>query len=564
VDGYIKGLPDTSWWIGQINAGIAYRKKYTHQASWNVWRDYYRGNWKKGILPKNLFFMMVRTIVPRIYFRNPSVSVTAKRPGIENVILAQVLERTDNKMIKTMRAKKQIKKIVQNTFMFGTGFGKLGYGAEFTPTPQEGGTEIPVLRSGTPEYRDGIMANMPWFLSAHPGSIIVPSMTDDFASGRWIAHWIRRPVDDVRDDPRLKNVRHLTGSSMAQPESFGGAPGVMRPTPMIDLVEIRDRKTKKVIVMLPFAREAKVAFFDDDDLQGEYGPSIYPVVFNEDDEICWGVPDSRILEPFQLEMNEIRTQNMKHRRMSIIKIMYEAKMIDEVELEKLLSEDVAAGIKVMDINKVKPMQVAEIPRDLILAGNEVMQDVRESIGFGRNQLSEFKPGSSDTTATEATIIQMASEIRVDERRDMIADMLVNMILDMHRIMFTEWNEEQVTDVVGPAGVSIWVKFTGQQLKSGKYDVNVDPDTAMPETKQLRESRALALYERLKTNPLIDPIRLTTYLLHELHGVQFDDMLRGLPPGTGSQQQPLSVGAFGGLLQKISSRVGERAANTGQQ
>jgi len=38
---------------------------------------------------------------------------------------------------------------------------------------------------------------------------------------------------------------------------------------------------------------------------------------------------------------------------------------------------------------------------------------------------------------------------------------------------------------------------------------------------------LITYERLKPNPLIDPELLTQYLLHELHGVQFDNMMRSL-------------------------------------
>jgi len=51
-------------------------------------------------------------------------------------------------------------------------------------------------------------------------------------------------------------------------------------------------------------------------------------------------------------------------------------------------------------------------------------------------------------------------------------------------------------------------------------------------------KALVTYERLKTNPLIDPQLLTTYLLHELHGTQFDTMMRTL--GQLAQQQSAGV------------------------
>jgi len=554
MNGYIKGKADAGWWMQQLNAGIAFRKKYAKEAQWNTWRNYYRGNWKAGILPKNIFFSMLRTVVPRVYFRNPSVSVTATKPGAIYVAQAQVLERVDNKLINTMKMKRQIKRMVQNAFLFGTGFGKLGYGAEFTPTPEENETDTPMVKSHAVEYRSGIVANMPWFLSAHPGSIIVPSGVADFEEGRFIAHWIRRPVDDVTEDPRLKNVKQLGPSSFSKGDSKLPVPGLLNPTPMMDLVEIRDKKTRQVIVLAPYVNSDKVLFQGDDELQGDYGPTTYPLVFNEDDEVAWGIPDSVILEPHQLEINEIRTQAMKHRRVALVKLMYETGSITPESLGKLLSEDVLAGVECKDINKVKPMQIAEIPQGLLVADRSTMQDIREALGFGVNQMGEYKAGSSDTTATEAMIVKMATEIRVDERRDMVADLLTDVINDMHRIIFDHWRQEEVIDVVGPAGIPIWVQFSGDSISAERYNVKVDPDTAIPETRAIREQRAMLVYGQLKMNPLIDPIKLTVHLLHEMHGVQFDDMLRGLPPGLGSQQNPMSVGQYGQVLQGVASRV----------
>jgi len=200
------------------------------------------------------------------------------------------------------------------------------------------------------------------------------------------------------------------------------------------------------------------------------------------------------------------------------------------------------------------MQIADIPPGLLVADRSTMQDVREALGFGVNQMGEYKAGSSDTTATEAMIVKMATEIRVDERRDMVADLLSDVINDMHRIIFDHWAQEQVIDVVGPAGIPIWVQFSGESISAERYNVKVDPDSALPETRGIREQRAMLVYDRFKMNPLIDPIKLTVHLLHEMHGVQFDDMLRGLPPGLGSQQNPMSIGQYGNVLQGVAQRV----------
>lgn len=553
MDGYTNGKPDVSWWIGQIHEGMRYRKKMARESRWADWRQYYRGRWKSGILPKNLFFMMIRTVVPRIYFRNPSISLVPTKGGADNIAIAQILERVDNKLMRVMKVKQQMKRIAQNAFMFGTGIGKLGFGAEFTPTPDNDITAAPIVRRRRVEYRAGIRSNMPWFLSVHPGSFIVPDglVTKDEAA--WEAHWVRRPLDDVKEDPRLKHVAGLTGSSLKSPE-----PGSVRTysrREMIDLVEIRDKRTGKIIVIAPYLEGDKALLFEDDEFQTDSGTNFYAVSFNEDDEAFWGIPDSVILEPRQLEINEIKTQAMKHRRLALIKILYEKNAIDETNLTKLLDEDVGAGIQVNDINGVKFAEIADIPSGLLQSEAILMQDVREEMGFSRNEFGDYKPGSGDTTATEAQIVKMASEIRVDERRDMLADLLTDMVGDMHSIIFERWTEEQQIEVIGPGGIPLWVAFRGDMMKGSKFDVRVDPDTSIPDTKAIRESRAVQMYGILKDNPLIDPVRLTTYLLHETHGVQFDDMIQGLPAGIGTAIRPMKMDEYMKMMQMVQQRLG---------
>lgn len=552
-----RGKPNTGWWMEQIYAGIAYRKKYASEESWERWRSYYRGFWRPGVLPVNLFFTLMRTIVPRVYFRNPSISVTSGMPGPMAMAFSQVMERTDNKLLDLMGAKKQLKRVVQHGFQFGTGVGKLGFGAYYTPSPDYTVVAEPVSKKGIRvEYRDGIYPMMPWFKSIHPGSFLVPDGTETFEEARWVAHWVRRPTEDVKDDPRLD-----------VPKDFGSAPngrtplryGVLKNSvDMVDLIEIRDKKRQTVMVINPYSNsEAAVLYYGPDELQANGAFPLYPLTFNEDDQCFWGTPDSRILEPYQLEINEIKTQSMKHRRLALIKLLAKRKGIEEDEVQKMLTEDVNSVVWTNADPKdvVMPFQVSHIPQDLIVAEQGVMQNVRETIGFSRNQFGEYNPGSGDTTATEANIVRMATEIRVDERRDVTADLLVSMVEDMHQIIFRHWTAKQVVEVVGPGGVPVWVSFSGQELATGgHFTVKVDPDSSVPETKQLREQRATNVYAILKTNPLIDPMKLTQYLLHELHGVSFDDMIRALPalPPNGqgaTPQDAMGLKQYGGMIQQ---------------
>ena len=156
VEGYIGGGSkpkiDTGWWTTEARRGLAIRKQYACEEKWDIWRQYYRGDWAPGILPSNLFFKMARTVIPRIYFRDPNIVVNPAKGGVEALLFARLLERTDNKLMRRMKVKKTIKTMVQHAFYFGTAFGKLGFGAEFTPTLVDGLDASAPVDKGIVEY----------------------------------------------------------------------------------------------------------------------------------------------------------------------------------------------------------------------------------------------------------------------------------------------------------------------------------------------------------------------------------------------------------------------------
>jgi len=569
MNGYIKGRPDSSWWETQINAGIAYRKKYAKQEKWDLWRKYYRGDWKTGVLPSALFFRMLRTVVPRVYFRNPSVSVIARKPGMLNWAFAQVLERVDNKLIRQMKMKKSFKSIVQDGFLFGTGIGKLGFGAEFTPTPDPVYTQGPTTSGGHRlEYNSLVQPQMPWFMRVPTGNFIVPAGTIVYEDSRWCAELIRRPVDDLREDSRFKHVKDIKASRTMNVGNIGSVSRQYKfrqPIDMVDMYEIRDKKTGMVIVIAPHSTD-KVLLFEEDEMQMNGETPYFDVVFNEDDEIFWGVPDSVHLEPEQLEANEVRTLMMKHWRISIIKWLYQKGKIFPTEIDKLLSGDVGAAVELTgDVNQdIRQVEASEIPNSLFQAEQNINDSVRENLGFSRNEFGEFNPANARTTKFEAQVVKAASEIRVDERRDIMADKLVDVIKQIHEVIFRQWTDIEIIDIVGPAGVPLWIQYQPEMLRSGRYEVNVDPDSAVPQTRDVREAKADRVYERLKVNPLIDPLSLTRYYLHEMHGVQFDDMMRGLPQGAGGPQQPLRVEQYSDILQRVGQRAPQALPQPGDQ
>ena len=551
ADGYIKGNIDPGWWSEQISAGIKYRQKYAFESQWAVWRKYYRGEWEPGVLPKNVFFPMLRSIIPRVYFRNPKVSIRPAIPGFINMAFAQIVHRLMNKVIMQARLKHDMKAIVHDTFLKGSGFLKLGYGARHTPVPTESYETAPTGKGGESfEYDPSVIPGMPWGKRACASTVILPDGTYRMEDARWIANHIRRPKDDLLRDPRFENVDGIVGTAYrGDPDS--GDPSVSHKVEMVDLFEVRDRKFNRAFVYAPTggakspgaAQGGKQLLMSDEDPLQERGFPFKQVVFNEDDQVCWGLPHGQILEPQQLEANEIRTQTMHHRRASLVKLLIRRGSMTPDERAKLLSDDAAATVEI-DGNPdqaAKNFQIAFIPGDLIQAESLNSQDVRETIGFSRNEFGEFQSRRGDTSAEEAKNVHASSEIRIDDMRDAMADLLEDTVREWMEIIFDFWTEDQLIDVVGPGGVPIWVNVKPSELRSGRYIVHIDADSPAQMTSQDREALAIQRYSILKDNPLVDPTLLTQYMITEMSGVELDDVLKStLPPGAGGTP-PLGPG-----------------------
>ena len=549
MEGYKKsGSPDVNFWFTEISAGEEFRRNFTHQNMWATYRNYYRNKFRQGLFTKNIYFMMRRSMVPRTYMRNPMISVTSKKPGATHAALAKIMERTFNSLMKSMDIKGEMKKLVDTGFTTGTGVGKLGFGGLYSPTPNPEGTEVPRdKQGGKVEHRSGILDNMPWFMSIDPGSFVLPNHCTDEKSAYFQAQWIRRYKDDVQRDPRLKKISKFKTRTMAlgpkDPIPTGSYFG-QATRDEIDLLEIRDRRNQKVTVLAPHDTD-EVLYFEDDELQTEYSSPYYLYSPNMDDEVVWGVSDAGILYPFQQQLNEIKTKMHLHMRQSIVKILAEKGVIKPEEVAKMQSENIQAVIEVANIHKIDIMQAATIPQELFAMEQNVMNDVREVMGFSRNAFGDYQARSHGPTTVETNAVNQALELRIDERRDILSDILVRLFEDIQLIIYRHWNEEQVTKVIGKEGHALWVKFTGKMLEEGQYEISINPDTAVTETKAVREERAKQYYQMLQTNPLLDSHKLTKYVLGELPGVAFDDLLLEQQP---ENQEPLTPEQLGQNLQ----------------
>lgn len=585
-------------WMTHIRKGERYREIYGKSKHWKKWWKFYRGEFgSQELMPVNLFFSFARSIVPRIYFRNPQVSVIPLRPGY--YLQAKILERLDNRLIRETGCKNELRAIGLDAFLFGTGILKFGYDSEFGYDPEsaklvEGGYETgsgevgpdeppPVDFAAIPpqhlpakeriEYNFNVQSGWPWVQRISPASFVVPWGTARLEFAPWCAHSVVRHIDDVKADPKYENTDELSPTLREVPNPFEDkddgyaidGSGLYAEDTSVDeyvkLWEIYDAKTSKIYVIAD--GYDKFLRVDDFPLL-EMGYPFKALTFNTDNDHFWGIPDSVNLEPLQLELNGIRTQSKFHRILSKVKFLYRKNAIKQEELMKLLSNaELGIGIEVDgDLDSAVRVLSGHIPPDLTRASREIREDMREILGFSRNQLGEFD-ASSRRTATEANIVQQASAIRIDERRDAMADVLLYAVQVFNWYIFHNWNEQRVEQIVGPDGIRYWTSFIGENLR-GEYGYRIDPDNTLPVTAETRRAQAMQLAQMFANDPEVNSLELKRHLFTQFEGLDPEVLLT---PGMTYEQSLQNVMPVDRLAISIAERLAMQARgmqSNGQQ
>ncbi|KKN51710.1 hypothetical protein LCGC14_0619970 [marine sediment metagenome] len=552
-------------WKDQIKKGIRYRSVFGKSKDWRRFKNYYRGTfYQKNQIYVNIMYSYARAMIPQIYFRNPRVLVTGMKPGL--TMQARVVERIDNQLIRELGLKEQMKSMALDSFLCGRGPGIIGYDTEYGYKPEFASDEFEDSsltsfnkKGERIEYNYNVKPGMPWFIRCNPEDFIVPWGTQRWNEAQWFAFRKMRPIKDIIEDPKYpsagkKGLKGVYTSNLVRPEQTPQADREIQKFQetedmnWVELWQIHDQRSGRVFVLS--LDHDKFLRNDFDYLQMEGLPARV-LGFNEDPDFFWWTPDAKYIEPQQLEINDIRTMAAKHRRAGLIKILYDKGVLGKDELSKLLDPDVKAAVAVdsgqhMDIRKAVTLFQSHVPPDLYASARETREDMREIIGFSRNQLGAFEAPGGRRTAHEAEIVRAASQIRVDERRDTMADMLSSVVRAWNQLIFANWSTEKVIDVIGQDGARHWVRFTGKQIK-GEFEFKVSPEESIPENKMTQKTEAEKFMELAAKIPGMN----MQYLL-ESYASHFDwiDPKQLFPrPGKGnSPEQPIGFQEFAGMGQ----------------
>jgi hypothetical protein len=424
--------------------------------------------------------------------------------------------------------------MVQDCYYTNRGICKIGYDglwskktgdkqlAEDLGIPEDA---LGVNRKERVNYDVNVKPGSPWVSRVMAEMFIVPFGVRTLDDCPWVDHVVIRALEDVKNDPKYKDTKDLTGTHIEYMKKDAGRGNYYRELTscedMVEIHEIRDFKRKEIKAFVPgYPKWLRPP--SEDVLQIEGLPFV-DFTFNEDGEYYWGPSDVQIIEPQQLEINEARTQAMLHRRLALVKFLVEQNGMEKEEVDKMLSEAVGPAVFTKgDPNKVVTLLQPHIPADLTQWSDIIRSDVRELLGQGRQQMGEAPAGRR--TAEEMRNVQMASDTRMDEKRDIVADALTKMMRKVNQIIFERWDTEKVIPVVGIDAARYWVAYKGIANR-GEYTLKVDVESMTPKTKMMKKREIVELIQALGKNPRANIDYLMRMLLREYDWV---DAMKVLP------------------------------------
>ena len=574
---------DIEKWVDLIEAGTRYKEDYGNSKNWPTYRNYGRGIFSgynstaSGILPYNVTYAMGRTLVPNIYFRNPYITTSSRyKPGL--ALQAKLLEAVDNWLIQELAIKQAFKTAVMDCYYTNRGIIKVGYdslaGSIDTGRsihaklrdilkPDNSVYNTGKKKGEKVEYNVNVKPGMPWAIRVMPDYFIVPFGVRSLDECPWVDHVVIRPTKDVKDDPVYKNTADLEGSHVSQLNkkyhNNKFFQDLMKDVDLCEIHEIRDFKKGEIKTFVP-GHDKWIREPQEDKLQLEGLPFV-DFTFNEDTEYYWGPSDVQIIEPQQLEVNEARTQAMYHRRVALIKFLIEEGRMDDSEVDKMLSENVAPACFVKGApREVVSLLQPHMPQDINQWTEIIRSDVRELLGHSKQQMGELPPGRR--TAKEIDVVQRAHDIRMDERRDIVADALGKLVRKINQVIFDRWDQTQVAQVVGVDGAKYWVEYDKKNI-AGEYDIKVDVESMTPMTKAAKKRDILQVIQAVGKNPRANIDVLMRMLLREY---EWMDAMSVLPEAVETQQQPMGAQDWMGQQQGLMnnpSQLAERAQGNAQ-
>jgi len=516
-----------SYYGQELERSKEWRETEGYDDCWTDMVDLYRG---ESIFPTagrssedriaiNQAFSTINVIYPAISVSRPEIAVAANQPDLET--RAVFVQAMINHQWERYRMQEPFRRAVKDSLIVGHGWCKMLWSYE--ETEKELTEEEFALRFQTAlvdeqalaeeEEREPIsdedlarqiigaaretITDRPVMERISPHDMFVNPEATSLEDARWVAQRIVRHIDDVKTDPaysRKARDNAMPGLTLADPH-YARHQENYESNELVEVFEFYDLARQTMCTFTAGAAEYLIR------------PRKMPYAFGHPFEMIrnYEVPDHfypmgdlEMIAPLVKELSKTRSEMMNHRARYARKYLARKAAISQSDLTKIASKRDGEVIFVEDDSVplgdvIQPVNQIGMDPGLYNWSQAIENDIQDISG-----ITEFMRGGGGQirrTATEASLLQDAANVRTAEKLDRVETFIANLATKLLQINQQYVTGQQAAKVIGRDGANLWVPYTREDIK-GQYDFRVEAGSTVPKNETFRRQSALGMLQAL--------------------------------------------------------------------
>jgi hypothetical protein len=516
-----------SYYGQELGRSKEWRETEGYDDCWTDMVDLYRG---ESIFPTagrssedriaiNQAFSTINVIYPAISVSRPEIAVAANQPDLET--RAVFVQAMINHQWERYRMQEPFRRAVKDSLIVGHGWCKMLWSyeeAEKELTEEEFAlrfqaaladeqaiaaeeerepvTDEELARQIIAASRETIV-DRPVMERISPHDMFVNPEATSLEDARWVAQRIVRHIDDVKTDPaysRKARDNAMPGLTLADPH-YARHQENYESNELVEVFEFYDLARQ---TMCTFAAGAAEYLIRPRKMPYAFGHPFEMIRNYEVPDHFYPMGDLEMIAPLVKELSKTRSEMMNHRARYARKYLARKAAISQSDLTKIASKRDGEVIFVEDdsvplADVIQPVNQIGMDPGLYNWSQAIENDIQDISG-----ITEFMRGGGGQirrTATEASLLQDAANVRTAEKLDRVETFIANLATKLLQINQQYVTGEQAAKVIGRDGANLWVPYTREDIK-GQYDFRVEAGSTVPKNETFRRQSALGMLQAL--------------------------------------------------------------------
>lgn len=571
---------------GRLKVSRRWREQECYDDTWRRLIDLYRGKvFPAGMTAEDrihvaIAFGTINVIYPSVSINYPKITVAARQPDED--AQAVITETVINYWWRHYDVKPEFRRAVKDFLVLGHGWLKVGYryreqelnlgeeeqreayddaraeAAQYAEEfPEEAGN-LPTdddIQAGVPQTKLVPIEDRPFVERVSPFNIFVDPEATSMNDLGWIAQKIVRPLEEVKKDERYKqSARRKLGADSSLRSDWMDDDNRKRLGDDIKRVTVWEFYDLCYGTMCVFAEGSDDFLVEPQPMPYDFGhPFVMMRNYDVPDQF-YPLGDLEALEPLQMEVDAVRSDMRNHRKRYARKYLYKPSSFGPEGRAALESPEDGTFVPVADENSplsdhIYPVPATPLDPQMYQYSQTISADIDSVSGvseYARGGLPEIR-----RTATEASIIQDASNARAADKLSLIEDGVRSVAQRLVQLAQQFLTGEQVARVMGNQGLPLWVTFQPEDI-AGEFDFEVEAGSTQPQNDTFRRQQATQMLQTLTPfveSGLVNAPELLKYVLQFGFGVKNPERFISagppplpagapLPPEAGPDGQPL--------------------------